>query len=189
MAPESTTVSGVFLRHENAGFVGPHCWGIPHLRCFVRRFLSPLLDDNHFLQLLGRFERVLARVLAVCLGIVIVVASVDFILHMGQAVVAPQRDMFGVSLVALLGELLTLLIAIEVLQNITAYLRQHTIQLELVLATALTALARKIIVLKPDGPDATPMLAALGAAVLCLSAGYLMVRYAHHQARNESGGN
>ena len=155
----------------------------------MRRFFSPLFNDSQFLQLLGRFERVLARVLAVSLGVVIVVASVEFILHMGLAVMGPQRDMFGVSLVALLGELLTLLIAIEVLQNITAYLRQHTIQLELVLATALTALARKIIVLKPDSTDAASMLTALGIAVLCLSAGYWMVRHAHHQSRDGLGGN
>ena len=47
----------------------------------------------------------------------------------------------------ILGDLLTVLIALEVLQNITSYLRRHVVQIELVLVTALTAVARKVIVL------------------------------------------
>ena len=147
----------------------------------MRRLLSSVVNDNHFLELLGRFERVLARVLAVALGLVIVVATVHLLIHMAQAVHRTDASLMRNGLIPLLGELLTLLIAIEVLENITAYLRQHTIQLELVLATALTALARKVIVLKPDIEDPAPLIVALGAAIAFLSAGYWMVRKAHHQ--------
>ena len=147
----------------------------------MRRLVSPVVNDKHFLELLGRFERVLARVLAVALGLVIVVATVHLLVHMAQAIYRIESNLMGGGLVPLLGELLTLLIAIEVLENITAYLRQHTIQLELVLATALTALARKVIVLKPDIEDPAPLIVALGAAIVFLSAGYWMVRKAHHQ--------
>ena len=147
----------------------------------MRRLVSPVVNDNHFLDLLGRFERVLARVLAVALGLVIVVATVHLLIHMAQAVYRTDASLMGNGLIPLLGELLTLLIAIEVLENITAYLRQHTIQLELVLATALTALARKVIVLKPDIENPAPLIVALGAAIVFLSAGYWMVRKAHGQ--------
>jgi len=148
----------------------------------MRRLVSPVVNDKHFLELLGRFERVLARVLALALGLVIVVATVHLLVHMVQAIYRIDSNLMGGGLVPLLGELLTLLIAIEVLENITAYLRQHTIQLELVLATALTALARKVIVLKPDIEDPAPLIVALGAAIVFLSAGYWMVRKAHHQS-------
>jgi len=149
----------------------------------MRRFVSPVVNDKHFLELLGRFERVLARVLALALGLVIVVATVHLLVHMTQAISRIDSNLMGGGLVPLLGELLTLLIAIEVLENITAYLRQHTIQLELVLATALTALARKVIVLdKSDMEDPALLIVALGAAIVFLSAGYWMVRKAHHQS-------
>ena len=147
----------------------------------MRRLVSSVVNDNHFLELLGRFERVLARVLAVALGMVIVVATVHLLTHMALAVYRTDTSLMGGELVPLLGELLTLLIAIEVLENITAYLRHHIIQLELVLATALTALARKVIVLKPDIEDPAPLIVALGAAIVFLSAGYWMVRKAHSQ--------
>ncbi|MCY4054400.1 MAG: phosphate-starvation-inducible PsiE family protein [Cyanobacteria bacterium MAG CAR3_bin_5] len=152
----------------------------------MRRLVSPVVNDKHFLELLGRFQRVLARVLALALVLVIVVATIHLLVHMAQAVypIDPiNGNLMEGQLVPLLGELLTLLIAIEVLENITAYLRQHTIQLELVLATALTALARKVIVFdKADIEDPALLIVALGAAIIFLSAGYWMVRKAHHQS-------
>ena len=154
----------------------------------MRRLVSSFFDDRHFLDLLGRFERMLARVLAVALGVVIVVATIHLLAHMALAVYRTDISLTGDGLVPLLGELLTLLIALEVLQNITAYLRHHTLQLELVLTTALTALARKVIVLKPDIEDPAPLIVALGAAIVFLSAGYWMVRKAHDQATKARGG-
>ncbi|SAY39006.1 phosphate-starvation-inducible PsiE family protein [Candidatus Synechococcus spongiarum] len=155
----------------------------------MRRLVSSIFDDRHFLDLLGRFERMLARVLAVALGVVIVVATIHLLVHMAQAVYRTDANLMGDGLVPLLGELLTLLIAIEVLENITAYLRQHTIQLELVLATALTALARKVIVFdKSDIEDPALLIVALGGAIVFLSAGYWMVRKAHNQTTKARGG-
>ena len=59
------------------------------------------------------------------------------------------------------------------MENVTAYLRQHAIQLELVIVTALTAVARKIVIFdsKAEG-DIT----GLAIAVLSLSASYWIVR-------------
>ena len=71
--------------------------------------------------------------------------------------------------------MLSLLIALEVLQNITSYLRKQVIQIELVLLTAITAVSRKVIVL-PHGAEAKPqLLAGLGVAVLALTASYWLV--------------
>ena len=78
----------------------------------------------------------------------------------------------------MLGDLLTVLIALEVLQNITSYLRRHVVQIELVLVTALTAVARKVIVL-PSGAENKPqLLFGLGIATLSLAAAYWLVRRA-----------
>ena len=56
----------------------------------------------------------------------------------------------------MLGDLLTVLIALEVLQNITSYLRLRCAD-RAVLVTALTAVARKVIVL-PSGAEDKPQL-------------------------------
>jgi uncharacterized membrane protein (DUF373 family) len=59
------------------------------------------------------------------------------------------------------------------MENVTAYLRQHSVQLKLVVITALTAVARKIVIFdtKADGD-----IAGLAIAVLCLSISYWIVR-------------
>jgi len=78
-------------------------------------------------------------------------------------------------LIQILGDLLTLMIALEVLQNITSYLRSHVVQIELVLLTAMTAVARKVIVM-PQGNDKPELLAGLGLAVLALGGAFWLVR-------------
>ena len=64
------------------------------------------------------------------------------------------------------------------LENITAYLKDHHIQVELVLATAITALARKIIVMpEPTAAVDKPLLViSLGVACLSLCAAYWLVQ-------------
>ena len=73
-------------------------------------------------------------------------------------------------MIRLLDQVLVILIALEVLQNLTAYLREHVVQIELVLITALTALARKVIVMPPGVQKDPSELVGLGAAVLALAA-------------------
>ena len=53
-----------------------------------------------------------------------------------------QTNWFDGSLTKLLDRLLLIFIALEVLQNVTASLRDQVVQIELVLLTALTAVAR-----------------------------------------------
>jgi uncharacterized membrane protein (DUF373 family) len=80
---------------------------------------------------------------------------------------------FSAPLLKIFGLFLNVLIALELMENVTAYLRQHAIQLELVIVTALTAVARKIVIFdsKAEG-DIT----GLAIAVLSLSASYWIVR-------------
>jgi uncharacterized membrane protein (DUF373 family) len=88
----------------------------------------------------------------------------------------PGVPWFGTRLNELLGDLLILLIALEVLQNITAYLRRGIVQIQLVLLTAMTAVARKVIVLPPGEESKPLLLIGLGIAVLALAGAYWLVR-------------
>jgi uncharacterized membrane protein (DUF373 family) len=92
-------------------------------------------------------------------------------------VINPATDWLGGELMLLLDRLLLILIALEVLQNLMAYLREHVVQIELVLVTALTAVARKVIVM-PQSSDQQPwVLASLGVTVLSLAGAYWLVRW------------
>ncbi|MCS5698135.1 phosphate-starvation-inducible PsiE family protein [Cyanobium sp. FGCU-52] len=140
------------------------------------RSLLRWFTDAAYLRLADRAEQQLAKLLGLLLLVVTIFASFQLIISVVEAMVTPNITWYGERLVRLLGDLLTLLIAIEVLQNLNSYLRHHTVQIELVLLTAITAVARKVIVL-PAGAENKPLLlAGLGVAVLFLALAYVLVR-------------
>lgn len=138
--------------------------------------LRRVFEDRLFLKLIDRGERLVAKLLAATLFLVLAVAALKFIGEIFAQLVDPGRRWVGDGLIAVLGDLLNLLIAIEVLQNITSYLRRHVVQIELVLLTAITAVARKVIVLPPNAENKPMLVVGLGVAVVCLAAAFWMVR-------------
>ena len=125
-------------------------------------------------------EREVARLLTVITGVVITAALIQLVISLGSKLLTGSAATWlGDDLIKILGDLLTVLIALEVLQNITSYLRRHVVQIELVLVTALTAVSRKVIVL-PSGAENKPqLLVGLGIAVVSLSAAYWLVKRAN----------
>ena len=110
-------------------------------------------------------------------GVVIVAALIQLVVSMGfNRLQGSKATWLGDDLIKVLGDLLTVLIALEVLQNITSYLRRHVVQIELVLVTALTAVARKVIVLPSGAEDKPQLLIGLGIAALSLAAAYWLVK-------------
>ena len=138
---------------------------------------APLHQGNSFLSFVDAGERVVARLLTLITGVVIAAALIQLMLSLGLKLLqGSEATWLGDDLIKVLGDLLTVLIALEVLQNITSYLRRHVVQIELVLVTALTAVARKVIVL-PSGAENKPqLLFGLGIATLSLSAAYWLVK-------------
>ena len=133
------------------------------------------MRDSRYLTLIDGAERLIAKLLGLVLLVVMVIASVQLVGWVIWAIANPQTDWVEDKLIRVLGDLLNILIAVEVLQNITSYLRRNVVQIELVLITAMTAVARKVIVL-PPGSEAKPqLLAGLGVAVLALAAAYWLV--------------
>lgn len=136
------------------------------------------LSDKRFLDGIHGYERQLAKLLALLLAAVVGLATVFLFLDTGAKVISLQVNWFDGGLIKLLDRLLLIFIALEVLQNITAYLRDQVVQIELVLLTALTAVARKVIVL-PPGTDYKPQLmVGFGLISVGLAVAYWLVRNA-----------
>ncbi|MEB3306523.1 MAG: phosphate-starvation-inducible PsiE family protein [Cyanobacteriota bacterium] len=143
------------------------------------------LNDKKFLDGIHGYERQLAKLLAVLLAVVLGVATFYLIVETGANVFRFQINWFDGGLIKLLDRLLLIFIALEVLQNITAYLRDQVVQIELVLLTALTAVARKVIVL-PPGTDYKPQLMlGFGVIAVGLSIAYWLVRNARSQLNDD----
>ncbi len=135
-----------------------------------------LRSDGTYLVVVDQAERQLAKLLAAGLLLVLVVAAIQLVVVLGLDLVQRRTLWIGEPLIRLLGDLLTLLIGLEVLQNITSYLRRRVVQIDLVLLTAMTAVGRKVIVLPPGSENKPLLLVGLGVAVLCLAAAYWLVR-------------
>ena len=140
-------------------------------------------DDKLFQEALSRFQRALAKVLATGMVIVIIAATIQFISVIILEVSPARSPLIGQELERVLADVLGLLITIEVLENITAYLKDHKIQVELVLSTAITAMARKIIVLPSDVSSKPLLVASLGVGTLALCASYWLIKHYRNPVR------
>jgi len=130
---------------------------------------------------IGRFEGWVSKILSIAMVMVIIVIILDLCVYLFTylgAELVDGRDpdiFFGKTLLNIFGFFLSVLIALEILENITAYLRKHVVQVELVIVTSLTAVARKIIIL--DLKEITGVtLIGLAIAILALSISYFIVK-------------
>ncbi|WP_242022853.1 phosphate-starvation-inducible PsiE family protein [Pseudanabaena mucicola] len=130
--------------------------------------------DDSFLSAISKVENIVSKVMAIALVLIIFVALFDLLrVLIVDLFINEPKGFLSVPLLKIFGMFLNVLIALELMENVTAYLKQHTIQLELVVVTALTAVARKIVIFdsKADGD-----LVGLAVAVLSLSISYWIVR-------------
>jgi uncharacterized membrane protein (DUF373 family) len=126
----------------------------------------------HWLLVVIRF---CVRILAVFMTLVIMwsVADVAWVIY--QRVMASPVGLLNVNdILASFGAFMVTLIAIEIFLNIVLCLRDDVLHVKLVLATALMAIARKVIVLdyKTTEPE---YIWATAAVILALSIGYWLV--------------
>lgn len=136
------------------------------------------LSDQGILRIVDRGERLLARLLSLVLLVVLALATAEFLWQLVNDLLTRHQSWVGDALIKLLGDLLNLLIGLEVLQNITSYLRRGVVQIDLVLITAMTAVGRKVIVLPPGAENKPELLIGLGVAVLSLAVALWLVRSA-----------
>lgn len=146
-----------------------------HLEKLATGIRSSLRDES-FLHSLHRVENVVSKVLSIALVVVILVSLFDLILILGRDLfTAEPIGFFNRTLIEIFGLFLNILIALELLENITAYLKKHIVQVELVIVTALIAVARKIIIFDPKEYDKIDLI-ALAIASLALSVSYWLIR-------------
>lgn len=140
----------------------------------IKRIIN-IGNNQNFFKLVHVIENLVAKVLSIVLLILILVALADLILAIGNKILTEPLGFINKTLIELFGLFLNILIALELLENITVYLKKHIFQVELVISTSLVAVARKIIIFdlqKYSGND----LIALAVAILALSISYWIIR-------------
>jgi len=133
--------------------------------------------DDNFLHILENLEGVVSKVLSLVMVVVIFSSVIDLIIYLWRELLTPQPgdSILKDKLFVIFGLFLNVLIALEILENITAYLKKHVIHVELVIVTSLIAVARKIIILDLEKKTAIDLI-ALAIAIFSLSLSYLIIR-------------
>ena len=148
------------------------------------RSIANLWQDKGFLHTIEKVETILAKVLSIIMIIVTIVATIDLIRIVVIDIYLDPRILLDRGLFGIFGMFLNILIALEILENITAYLRKHVIQVELVIVTSLVAIARKIIILDLDKTTGISII-GLGVAIFALSISYLIIRISHQRSSDD----
>lgn len=131
--------------------------------------------DDKLVMYLVKSIRIAVRVLAVMMTVLIFLGVIDVGWQIWMKLSTPPLGIVTVQdLLSVFGAFLVVLIAIEIFANITMYLRDDIIHLKLVLATALMAVCRKVIVF--DFTQHSPgYVAAVGVVIIGLSIGFWLV--------------
>ncbi len=135
----------------------------------------PHVHEDPLIQFLHVTIRMAVKLLAILMTLVIIWGVGDVIYVLYQRLMAPPLYLLNISdIFATFGAFLAVLIAIEIFINITIYIRDDVLPVKLVIATALMAIARKVIVF--DFKELTPMyILASAAVVLALGITYWLV--------------
>jgi len=145
----------------------------------LRKLINIISSDLSFLHGVKFIENLVAKTLAIGMVIVTLFSVLDLCVILFRQLLTTPIGTFSNSVIEVFGLFLNVLIALEILENITAYLRKHAIQLELVIITSLTAVARKIIIY--DSKTASTDLTSLALAIFALSISYWIIHSVNSQ--------
>lgn len=125
-------------------------------------------------RVLKYFEQIV--VISLIIMMVVVIALSTF--ELGQIIVKdildPQNILLDINdLLEIFGFFMLILIGVELMETIRAYLKDHVVHVEIVLEVALIAVARKIVIIDIKDYDALSLL-AVAAIVLSLAAAYYL---------------
>ncbi len=131
--------------------------------------------EDATIRVLHWIIRVAIKILSVLMVLVIVWGIGDVIYVLYQRLTQPPYFLLQINdILATFGAFLAVLIAIEIFINITMYIRTNVIPVRLVIATALMAIARKVIIF--DFDEVTPpYIFGTAAVVFALGITYWLI--------------
>ncbi len=135
------------------------------------------------LEYLNKFERGVYYALMIMLALVIFFGVIELIFILVEALfIDLSYRLVNNEILQIFGYFLLILIGIELLETIKAYLIKNEIHVEIIILVAIIAVARKIILLDPfieGGVELNSMATiALGVVVIALAGSYYLVKKA-----------
>ncbi len=128
-------------------------------------------------RIIRTFQKYILSTLLIVMGVVIVASSIELVILVVQELLNPPLLLDLGELTKIGGLFLTVLITVELFGILEVMLLEHTVHVEFVVAVALIAAAREVLVLEVT--SVAPMtLVGLAALILALGAGYYLIKKA-----------
>jgi uncharacterized membrane protein (DUF373 family) len=120
-------------------------------------------------KILTSVQKVTVLTLAGLLVLVMVLSTVHLGVMVGEEILKPPRFLIPVQgLLEIFGYFLLVLIGVELIETLKAYVKKDVIHVRVVIEVALIAMARKVII---EEPNDVPSLTLFGIAALILALG------------------
>jgi uncharacterized membrane protein (DUF373 family) len=139
--------------------------------------------------MLKKFEKIIIFSLIGMMAAVVLISTVELGVLIIKDIFSPPRYWLGIDqLFEIFGFFLILLIGVELLETIKAYLAENVIHSEIVLEVALIAISRKVIIL--DVKDYEPLtIVGIAALILAIAVSFFLIKKCRiqiHSADNAS---
>ena len=139
-----------------------------------------------FTTIIEKFEKCIYAVLMILLILVLVAAVLDLGWLLVQALwLSAPYILEAHEMIYVLGGFLLVLIGVELLDTIKAYLRENAIHVEIVVLLAIIAVARKVVLLDPSTTTSGQTISmsgfemiGMGILLVSLAAGYFLIKKA-----------
>lgn len=132
--------------------------------------------------LVAKIQKFIVLAIAAMLVVVVLLSTLHLGVLIAQEIWKPPRFLIPVQgLLEIFGYFLLVLIGVELLETLKAYVKQDVIHVRVVLEVALIAMARKVII---EEPNAVSSLTLFGIAALILALGVAF--YFERQAKRET---
>ena len=136
---------------------------------------------------INRFERGIVVLLVIMMMVVVALSTLELGWIIVKDVITPPVLLLEVDeLLDIFGFFLLILIGVELLETIKAYLRDNVVHVAIVLDVALIAIARKVIILDLSKYDGISVL-AVAALIIALAGAFYVEQRARMQRVNAAG--
>jgi uncharacterized membrane protein (DUF373 family) len=123
-----------------------------------------------------KFEKVIVLALLIMMSIVVLLATIELGYILIKDILTPPVIFLEIEeLLELFGLFLLVLIGIELLETVKAYLSRHVIHSHVVFTVALIAIGRKVIILDIYKIEGSTLI-GMAAIIIALAVGYFLVR-------------
>jgi uncharacterized membrane protein (DUF373 family) len=143
---------------------------------------APPPSTDALTRIIKRFERTIIVALVIMMMVVVALGTVELGWIIAKDIVTAPMILLEVDeLLDIFGFFLLILIGVELLETMKAYLRDNVVHVEIVLEVALTAIARKVIALDLAKYDGLHVL-GVAALILALAGAFFLERNARARA-------